>query len=188
MSEAEVEPQPPILHKISCHVSLRGRNAPVAIRSSRSLRKGVTDSHVASLLGMTFGAIAITAMPFEQCSAFAFSPPCGSCSVFEVARSVNKYALKEYPFGCGCPTLVIPRERGDRGNLAVRRTHQADNFAVIYIISFPGDVSTSLNMTIGCGCPTLLSFRGNEVTVGIQPSGAFRSARLPHRNPRCSSQ
>ena len=24
--------------------------------------------------------------------------------------------------------------------------------ATIYIISFPGDVSTSLNMTIGCGC------------------------------------
>ena len=22
----------------------------------------------------------------------------------EVAHSVNKYALKEYPFGCGCPT------------------------------------------------------------------------------------
>ena len=34
-------------------LSLRGRNAPVAIRSSRSLRKGITDSHVASLLGMT---------------------------------------------------------------------------------------------------------------------------------------
>ena len=127
------------------------------------------DSHVASLLGMTFGAIAITAMPFEQCSAFAFSPPCGSCSVFEVAHSVNKYALKEYPFGCGCPTLVIPRERGDRGNLAVRRTHQADNFAVIYIISFPGDVSTSLNMTIRCGCPTRVI---QSVSVGIQPSGA----------------
>ncbi len=29
---------------------------------------------------------------------------------------------------------------------------QADNLVTIYIISFPGDVSTSLNMTIGCGC------------------------------------
>ena len=29
----------------------------------------------------------------------------------------------------GCPTRVIPRERSDRGNLAVRRTHQADNLA-----------------------------------------------------------
>ena len=33
-----------------------------------------------------------------------------------------------------------------------RRTHQADNLATIYIISFPGDVSTTLNMIIGCGC------------------------------------
>ena len=38
--------------------------------------------------------------------------------------------------------------------------------ATIYIISFPGDVSTSLNMTIGCGCPTRVitreqSDRGN---------------------------
>ena len=57
----------------------------------------------------------------DESSALIFSPPCGSCSVFEVAHSVNKYALKEYPFGCGCPTLVIPRERGDRGNPAVRR-------------------------------------------------------------------
>ncbi len=32
------------------------------------------------------------------------------------------------------------------------RQHQADNLATIYIISFPGDVSTSLNMTIRCGC------------------------------------
>ena len=31
--------------------------------------------------------------------------------------------------GVGCPTRVIPRERSDRGNLAVRRTHQADNLA-----------------------------------------------------------
>ncbi len=31
--------------------------------------------------------------------------------------------------GCGCPTIVIPRERSDRGNLADRRTHQADNLA-----------------------------------------------------------
>ena len=99
---------------------------------------------------------------FSSSSALIFSPPCGSCSVFEVAHSVNKYALKEYPFGCGCPTLVIPRERGDRGNLAVRRTHQADNFAVIYIISFPGDVSTSLNMTIGCGCPTPCHSEGTK--------------------------
>ena len=32
------------------------------------------------------------------------------------------------------------------------RFHQADNLVAIYTISFPGDVSTSLNMTIGCGC------------------------------------
>ena len=29
---------------------------------------------------------------------------CGSCSVFEVAHSVNKYTLNECPFGCGYPT------------------------------------------------------------------------------------
>ena len=66
---------------------------------------------------------------FSSSSAFAFSPPCGSCSVFEVAHTVNKYALNKYSFGCGCPTIVIPRERSDRGNQAVRRTHQADNLA-----------------------------------------------------------
>ena len=43
---------------------------------------------------------------------------------------------------------------------------QTHNLATIYIISFPGDVSTSLNMTIGCGCPTRVitreqSDRGN---------------------------
>ena len=32
-------------------------------------------------------------------SALKFSPPCGSCSVFEVAHTVNKYALNEYQFG-----------------------------------------------------------------------------------------
>ena len=37
-------------------------------------------------------------------SALKFSPPCGSCSVFEVAHSVYKNALNECPFGCGCPT------------------------------------------------------------------------------------
>ena len=65
-----------------------------------------------------------------------FSPPCGSCSVFEVAHSVNKYASNKFSFI----------------RLRQRRTHQADNLATIYIISFPGDVSTSLNMTIRCGC------------------------------------
>jgi len=55
----------------------------------------------------------------DESSALIFSPPCGSCSVFEVAHTVYKNALNEYPFGCGCPIL--------------------------------------------------LSFRGNEVTVGIQP-------------------
>ena len=30
------------------------------------------DSHVAMLLGMTFRAVAITATPFEQCSALPF--------------------------------------------------------------------------------------------------------------------
>ena len=34
------------------------------------------DSHVASLLGMTFGAVAITAMPFEQfIRSIAFTTP-----------------------------------------------------------------------------------------------------------------
>ena len=47
---------------------------------------------------------------------------CGSCSVFEVAHTVYKHAMNECPFGCGCPTRVIPRERSDRGNLAARRT------------------------------------------------------------------
>ena len=55
-------------------------------------------------------------------SAFASSPPCGSCSVFEVAHTMYKNAMNECSFGCGCPTRVIPRERSDRGNLAVRRT------------------------------------------------------------------
>ena len=58
--------------------------------------------------------------------------PCGSCSVFEVAHSVYKCALKEFSFGCGCPTRVIPRERSDRGNPAIRRTHQADNLAKLW--------------------------------------------------------
>ena len=61
-----------------------------------------------------------------------FSPPCGSCFIFEVAHSVYKCALKEFSFGCGCPTRVIPRERSDRGNPAIRRTHQADNLAKLW--------------------------------------------------------
>ena len=65
----------------------------------------------------------------DESSALIFSPPCGSCSVFEVAHTAYKYALNKCSFGCGCPTRVIPRERSDRGNLAVRRTHQADNLA-----------------------------------------------------------
>ena len=47
---------------------------------------------------------------------------CGSCSVFEVAHTVYKHAMNKCSFECGCPTRVIPRERSDRGNLAVRRT------------------------------------------------------------------
>ena len=66
---------------------------------------------------------------FSSSSALIFSPPCGSCSVFEVAHTAYKYALNKCSFGCGCPTRVIPRERSDRGNPAVRRTHQADNLA-----------------------------------------------------------
>ena len=41
---------------------------------------------------------------YPSSSVFACSPPCGSCSVFEVAHSVNKNASNMYPFGCGCPT------------------------------------------------------------------------------------
>ena len=37
-------------------------------------------------------------------SALIFSPPCGSCSVFEVAHTVYKHAMNECSFGCGCPT------------------------------------------------------------------------------------
>ena len=40
---------------------------------------------------------------YTSSSAFAFSPPCGSCSVFEVAHTVYKNALNECSFGCGCP-------------------------------------------------------------------------------------
>ena len=58
---------------------------------------------------------------FSSSSALIFSPPCGSCSVFEVAHCVYKNASNMYPFGCGCPTIVIPRERSDRGNPADRR-------------------------------------------------------------------
>ncbi len=61
------------------------------------------------------------------------SPPCGSHP--EYAHTVYKYALNKCSFI----------------RLRQRRTHQADNLATIYIISFPGDVSTSLNMTIRCG-------------------------------------
>ena len=32
---------------------------------------------------------------YTSSSAFAFSPPCGSCSVFEVAHTVHKNALNE---------------------------------------------------------------------------------------------
>ncbi len=59
---------------------------------------------------------------FSSSSAFAISPPCGSCSVFEAAHTVNNYTLNKFSFGCGCPTRVIPREQSDRGNLAARRT------------------------------------------------------------------
>ena len=72
---------------------------------------------------------------YPSSSAFAYSPPCGSHS--EYAHSVNKYTLNKctfYPLAC------------------FARFHQADNLVTIYIISFPGDVSTSLNMTIRCGC------------------------------------
>ena len=31
----------------------------------------------------------------DESSALIFSPPCGSCSVFEVAHTVNKCALNE---------------------------------------------------------------------------------------------
>ncbi len=41
---------------------------------------------------------------FTSSSALKFSPPCGSCSVFEVAHTVYKNALNECSFGCGCPT------------------------------------------------------------------------------------
>ena len=37
----------------------------------------------------------------DESSAFAFSPPCGSCSVFEVAHTVYKNAMNECSFGCG---------------------------------------------------------------------------------------
>ena len=41
---------------------------------------------------------------YPSSSALIFSPPCGSCSVFEVAHTVYKNALNECSFGCGCPT------------------------------------------------------------------------------------
>ena len=41
---------------------------------------------------------------FRQARRSLGSPPCGSCSVFEVAHTVNKYASNECSFGCGCPT------------------------------------------------------------------------------------
>ena len=41
----------------------------------------------------------------DESSALIFSPPCGSCSVFEVAHSVNKYALKSIRSGVGVPPL-----------------------------------------------------------------------------------
>ena len=69
--------------------SLRGSNCENKCgqwQSPLGLRFYLRDSHVALLLGMTFGAIAINAMPFEQC---------GSCSVFEAAHSVNKNALNK---------------------------------------------------------------------------------------------
>ena len=34
----------------------------------------------------------------DESSAFAISPPCGSCSVFEVAHTVYKYALNKCSF------------------------------------------------------------------------------------------
>ena len=49
----------------------------------------------------------------DESSALIFSPPCGSCSVFEVAHTVYKYALNKCSFN----------------RLRQRRTHQADNLA-----------------------------------------------------------
>ena len=51
---------------------------------------------------------------FSSSSAFAFSPPCGSCSVFEVAHTVYKNTLKE---------CLFIRLR------AKHAKHQADNLA-----------------------------------------------------------
>ena len=50
------------------------------------------------------GAVACT---FSSSSAFAFSPPCGSCSVFEVAHSAYKYALNECSFIHNCGNAAV---------------------------------------------------------------------------------
>ena len=43
----------------------------------------------------------------DESSALIFSPPCGSCSVFEVAYSVYKNALNEYQFGWDTHTRLF---------------------------------------------------------------------------------
>ena len=44
---------------------------------------------------------------FSSSSALIFSPPCGSCSVFEQAYTVYKNTPnKQTTIGCGCPTVL----------------------------------------------------------------------------------
>ncbi len=53
-----------LIAKIFCAVVIARTSASMAIATVSRFYLG--DSHVASLLGMTFGAVAIIATPFEQ--------------------------------------------------------------------------------------------------------------------------
>ena len=76
-------------------------------------------------------------------------------------------------------TLALAMTRGGGGYVLHLRQFTSFPFQEMFRLRF-----TPLNMTCGDGVSHLFVIQSDS--VGIQPSGAFRSARLPRRNIRCS--
>ncbi len=110
----------------------------------------------------------------DESSAFAFSPPCGSCSVFEVAHSVYKNALNK----CKFIHLRAKHAKHQADNLAklrqeflslleliakifcavvIARTSEVNGNRHYVLLFYLGDshVALLLGMTFGGGCHNL---------------------------------
>ena len=88
---------------------------------------------------------------YPSSSAFAFSPPCGSCSVFEVAHSVNKNALIKFSFIHNPNTVWISSHR-------VRYHHKVVSFSV----SLRGATNVATWQSIGAICACRLDSHGHS--------------------------